>query len=135
MLHSHSSLGVHPWWPPLFARCFLEEARRADIKMVELEHPLQKMYFSSGKVPIFFHLSIYRALRLKYPSDIGGISKDGRITTELGTGSLRHAVGILTLDHFRPVVTSLVLRTAVCWKETLSFFLHMAAVQRPRYFW
>ena len=35
--------------------------------------------------------------------DVGEISWDGRVTTELGTGSLRQAVSILTLD-FQPVV-------------------------------
>ena len=51
-------------------------------------------------------LHFYRTLRLKYPLDVGGISRDGRVTTELGTGSLRQAVGILTPEDFRPVVDS-----------------------------
>ena len=38
--------------------------------------------------------------------DVGGISRDGRVTTELGTGSLRQAIGILILEDFRFVVDS-----------------------------
>ena len=38
--------------------------------------------------------------------DVGGISRDGRVTNELGSGPLRQAVGILTLEDFRPVVDS-----------------------------
>ena len=38
--------------------------------------------------------------------DVGRISGDGRVTNELGSGSLRHAVGILTPEDFRPVVDS-----------------------------
>ena len=49
--------------------------------------------------PIF-----YRSLKLRYPLDVEGVSMDGRVTTELGTGSLRHAVGVLTLEDFRTVV-------------------------------
>ena len=36
--------------------------------------------------------------------DVGGISRDGRVTNELG--SLRQAIGILTSEDFRPVVDS-----------------------------
>ena len=35
---------------------------------------------------------------------MGGISRDSRVTSELGTGSLRQAVGILTPEDFQPVV-------------------------------
>ena len=43
---------------------------------------------------------------MKYPLDVGGISRDARVTTELGIGSLRQAVGILTAEDFWPVVDS-----------------------------
>ena len=78
---------------------FIEEASRVDIRLAELEHPsLKKMLsFCSGRVPIYVHPCFYRSLKLKYPLDVGGISRDSRVTTELGTGSLRQAVGILTL--------------------------------------
>ena len=36
--------------------------------------------------------------------DVGGITRDDRVSTELGTGSLHQAVGILTPKDFRPVV-------------------------------
>ena len=38
--------------------------------------------------------------------DVGGISRDGRVTTETGTDSLHQAVGILTPEDFRPVVNT-----------------------------
>ena len=37
---------------------------------------------------------------------VDGISRDGRVTNELGSGSLRQAVGILTPEDFRHVVDS-----------------------------
>ena len=86
----------------------IEEASRADIRLVELEHPSLKKMLSicSGRVPIYVHPRFYWALRLKYSLDVGGISRDGRVTTELGTGSLHQAVGILTPEDFRLVVDS-----------------------------
>ena len=36
--------------------------------------------------------------------DVGVISRDGRVINELGSGSLRQAVGILTPEDFRLVV-------------------------------
>ena len=35
--------------------------------------------------------------------DVGGISRDGQVTNELGSGFLRQVVGILTPEDFRPV--------------------------------
>ena len=43
---------------------------------------------------------------MRFPLDVGGITSDDRVTTELGTGSLRQAVGILTPKDFRPIVDS-----------------------------
>ena len=76
------------------------------IKLAELEHSSLKkcITYCSGRVPILVHPSLYRALKLKFPIDVGGITRDNRVTTELGTGSLRQAVGILTPKDFRPVV-------------------------------
>ena len=81
---------------------------RADIRLAELEHPsLNKMLtFCVGRVPIYVHPCFYRPLKLLYPLDVGGISRDGRVITEVGTGSLRPAVGILTPEDFRSVVDS-----------------------------
>ena len=33
--------------------------------------------------------------------DVGGISKDGRVTFEIGSGTMHQVVGILTPDDFR----------------------------------
>ena len=76
------------------------------IKLAVLEHSSLKkcITYCSGRVPILVHPSLYRALKLKFPIDVGGITRDNRVTTELGTGSLRQAVGILTPRDFRPVV-------------------------------
>ena len=76
------------------------------IKLAELEHSSLKkcITYCAGRVPILVHPSLYRALKLKFPIDVGGITRDNRVTTELGTGSLRQAVGILTPKDFRPVV-------------------------------
>ena len=43
---------------------------------------------------------------MRLPLDVGGITRDDRVTTELDTGSLRQAVGILTPKDFRPIVDS-----------------------------
>ena len=51
--------------------------------------------FCSGRVPILVHPLFYRFLKLRYPMDVGGITRDDRVSTELGTGSLHQAVGIL----------------------------------------
>ena len=56
--------------------------------------------FCSGRVPILVHPSFFG------PMDVGGITRDDRVSTELGTGSLRQAIGILTPKDFRPVVES-----------------------------
>ena len=36
--------------------------------------------------------------------DVGGVSRNCRMTTELGSGPLRQAVAILTPGDFRPIV-------------------------------
>ena len=82
----------------------IEEASRTDIRLAEMEHPSFNKY--THKVPIFVHPCFYRSLKLRYPLDVGGISRDGRVTSELGTGSLCQAVGILTPEDLRPVVDS-----------------------------
>ena len=75
---------------------------------MELEHPSLNVLSNKcmGRVPIYVHPCFYRSVKLRYPLDIGGIFRDGRVTTELGTGSLRQTVGILTLEDFQPVVNS-----------------------------
>lgn len=85
----------------------LFEAREAfpNIRILELENStLKKLrHFCSGRVPVLLHPSLYRAVKLIYPTDVGGIVLDGRITTELGTGSLGQSVGVLTNVDFHPV--------------------------------
>ena len=87
---------------------FLDTVRQTDtgVKLAELEHSSLKRCwpFCSGRVPILVHPSFYRALKVRFPLDVRGVSRDGRINTELGTSSLRQAVGILTLGDFRPIV-------------------------------
>ena len=82
---------------------FLETASQTDagVRLAELQHlSLKKMLsFCSGRVPIYVHPSLYRSLK-----DVGGVSRDGRVTTELGTGSLKQAAGILTPEDFRSIV-------------------------------
>ena len=74
--------------------CFHEKATGADISLAELEHPSLKkiMSFCSVRVLIYVHPSFYRSLKLRYPLHVGGLFRDDRVTTELGTGSLRHEV-------------------------------------------
>ena len=87
---------------------FIEEASRADVMLADTTNiMLKKMLpYCAGRVPILVHPSFYRSLKLRYPMDVGGITRDDRVSTELGTGSLRQAVGILTPKDFRPVVDS-----------------------------
>ena len=85
---------------------FIDEASRADVMLANTKNAMLKkmLPFCSGRVPILVHPSFYRSLKLRYPMDVGGITMDDRVSTELGTGSLRQAVGILTPNDFRPVV-------------------------------
>ena len=85
---------------------YIEESSRADIRLAEMEHPSLNVMSSkcTDRAPIYVHPYFYRSLKLRYPLDVGGISRDGRVTNELGSGSLRQAVGILTSEDFLPVV-------------------------------
>ena len=87
---------------------FLDTARQTDtgVVLAELEHSSLKrcLPYCSGRIPILVHPSLYRSLKVRFSLDVGGVSRKCRITTELGTGSLRQAVGILTPEDFRPIV-------------------------------
>ena len=89
---------------------FLDTVRQTDagVKLAELEHSSLRrcLPFCAGRVPILVHPSLYRSLKVRYPLDVGVVSRDGRANTELGTGSLRQAVGILTPEDFRPIVST-----------------------------
>ena len=85
---------------------FLDTVRQTEVgvKLAKLEHSSLRIClpFCSGRVHPFF----YRLLKVQYPLDVGGVSRDGLANTELGTGSLRQAVGILTPEDFRPIVNT-----------------------------
>ena len=85
---------------------FIKEASRTDIVLAEMGHPSHKDLLNkcTGRDPIYVHPCFYRSLKLRFPFDVGGISWDGRESTDLCTGSLRQAVGILTPKDFRPIV-------------------------------
>ena len=86
---------------------FLDMVRWTDtgVELAGLEHSSLKrcLPYCSGRVPILVHPSLYRSLTVRFPLDVGGVSRKCRMTTELGTGSLRQAVGILTPGDFRPI--------------------------------
>ena len=85
---------------------FIEDASRTDIRLAGIEHFLlnKMLHQCTSRVPIYVHPSFYRSLKLRYPMDVGGISRDDRVTIELGTGSLHQVVGILISEDFGPVV-------------------------------
>ena len=80
-----------------------------------MEHPsLNKLLPKClERALIYVHPSFYRSLKLRCPLDVGGISRDGRVTFELGSGPLRQAVGILTPEDFRSVVDTEDFRSVV----------------------
>ena len=67
-------------------------------ELAELEYPSLKrsLPYCTGRVPILVHPSLYRSLKVQFPMNVGRVSRKCRMTTELGSGSLRQAVGILT---------------------------------------
>ena len=87
---------------------FLDMVCQTDtgVELTELEHPSLKrcLPYCTGRVPILVHPSLYRSLKVRFPMDVGRVSRNFRMTTELGSGSLRQAVGILTPGDFRPIV-------------------------------
>lgn len=56
----------------------------------------------TGRLPVFVQPSLYRALKVAFPQDIGGLSLDDTIKSEIGTakGSNGQSVGILTPAMF-----------------------------------
>ena len=79
---------------------FLEEVRRTDIGLAELEHPSfnKMLHQCTGRVPIYVHPCFYRALKLRYPMNVGGISRDGRVTNLVSVPCLR-----LSASSFRRI--------------------------------
>jgi len=76
------------------------------VVLVQREHPKLTTLKQNcrGRVPIFLHPSLYRALKVKYPHDVGGIARTDTVTKELGIDSLGQTVGILTREDFLPVL-------------------------------
>lgn len=68
-----------------------------NIPVFELGLPkLKKLAkFSAGRVLVLFHPTLYRALKPKYPIDIGSIVLDGWMTLEIGIGSIGQFVSSL----------------------------------------
>ena len=87
---------------------FIEEASRADMRLAEMrQDSLNEISAKcTGRVPIYVRPTFYRSLLLRFPYDVGGISRSSRVTPELCTGYLRQAVGILTPKDFRSIVTN-----------------------------
>ena len=52
------------------------------------------------RVPVMLHPSLYRAVKLTYPQDIGGLAHDRVITNEMATGLMSQTVGNLTPAMF-----------------------------------
>ena len=65
---------------------WLARASKADLDMrlVELEHSsLKKMAnHCAGRVPVYVPPSVYRALKIRYLLDVGGLSRDNQVTTD-----------------------------------------------------
>lgn len=59
--------------------------------------------FCAGRALVLLHPSLYRAQKLTFPTDIGGIVLDARIMSNIGTGSLGQSVRFLSPANFHPV--------------------------------
>ena len=87
---------------------FLEMVCQTDtgVRLAEVQHSSlnQMLNYCVGRVPIYVHPSLYRSLKVRFPLDVGGLSRDGRVTTELGRDSLRQAIDILNPEDFWAIV-------------------------------
>ena len=62
---------------------FLEKANEADadVMQAKLEHLfLKKISYCVERVPIYVHFSFYWALKVRFNMDVGGESRNGRVT-------------------------------------------------------
>ena len=67
----------------------IEKASRVDIRLAEMEHPsLKKRYHIVQDEPLFICTPLLEIIKTEDSLDVGGLSRDSRVTTELGTGSL-----------------------------------------------
>ena len=83
----------------------LKEANTAfnmSIPLAVWHHPdLKKLKaYCLGRVPVFMHPSLYRASKLTFPRDVGGVSQDGSINNSMGVDPMGPAIGILTPSMF-----------------------------------
>ena len=65
-------------------------------------HLKKLVSFCSGRVPVYMHPSLYRAIKLTFPRHVGGVSHDATINTVLGTDPMGPAVGVLDPCMFIP---------------------------------
>ena len=74
------------------------------LKMADTSHESLRSVRNkvSGRIPILVHPSLYRALKLTYPSEVGVIVRDGYVPHDHGHGNLGLYVGRLTLEDFEP---------------------------------
>ena len=63
---------------------FIEEASRADMRLAEMGHDSLNEISAkcTGRIPIYVHPTFYRSLKLRFPYDVGGISRSSRVTPE-----------------------------------------------------
>ena len=97
---------MHPWWPHSSARLTAERrvygnsgrslARQRWREAGGVGSPLheKKSSYCAGRVPIYVHPSFCRASKVQFSMDVGEVSRDIWVTTEISTGFLRQAVGI-----------------------------------------
>ena len=88
----------------------IEYSKKAfpDIVMVNMGNEEDKTIRSvrnkiAGRLPLYVHPSLYRALKLMYPSEVGVIVRDGHVPHDHGHGNLGLHAGQLCLEDFEPV--------------------------------
>ena len=88
----------------------IDHAKKAfpNIAMVDMGKDDDKILRSvrnkiAGRLPIYVHPSLYRSLKLIYPSDVGVIVRDGLVPHDHGHGNLGLHAGQLCLEDFEPV--------------------------------
>lgn len=52
------------------------------------------------RAPILLHLTLYKALKLVFSTDVGGFVTGGKITSDLGSGSQGQSFGVLITQRF-----------------------------------
>ncbi len=72
----------------------IEEVTQA-LGSFSLRNEKGDMKFVSGKVPIYLHLSLYRALEQTFSLDIKDLGHDDTIEKEMGFRFMSQTVGVL----------------------------------------